>query len=202
MKKLHKLTTLAQVRAISAPLRQRILEKLIEQTMTAKQVAVALGENPTKLYHHVQVLEALGLIELVRTEQKRGTTEKYYHAIAESYTIDEQLMAGMAQSTEGLDTFDSAIKGIFAVTQDEIRASLAAKLFDPNDKLTSGRIIRSFFRASPKQIAALNKKLSAWVEACEAADDKDGELAYSFMVAFYPIKDPNKTKPKKKGASK
>jgi len=202
MKKLYKLTTLEQVRAISVPLRQRIIEKLLEQPMTAKQVAVELGENPTKLYHHVQVLEALGLIELIKTEQKRGTTEKYYRSIAESYAIDDQLMTGISQSPEGLDAFGSAIKSIFTVTQEELRASFAAKLFNPADKSSPGRVTRSFFRASPKQVEALNKKLNAWVNACEAANDKDGELAYSVMIAFYPVADQNKPRSKKKGVAK
>jgi len=198
MKKLHKLTSLEQVRAISAPLRQRIIEKLIDQPMTAKQVALALGENPTKLYHHIQVLEALGLIELVKTEQKRGTTEKYFRAVASSFTINEELMTGISQSADVREAFDSAISSIFTVTQDEIRASLSSKLFDPSDKSMPGRISRSVIRASPKQIAALSKKLNAWIKACEKADVKDGELAYSVMVAFFPTVDQSKTTSKKK----
>jgi len=203
MKSLYKLTSLEQVRAISAPLRQRIIEKLIDQAMTAKQVALALSENPTKLYHHIQVLESLGLIELVKTEQKRGTTEKYFQAVASTFTIDEQLMTGISQSADAMEAFDSAISSIFTVTQDEIRASLSSKLFDPSDKSMPGRVSRSVLRASPKQIAALNKKMNAWIEACEKADDKNGELTYSVMVAFFPTVDQSKTtSKKKKGTSK
>jgi len=203
MKKLHKLTSLEQVRAISAPIRQRIIEKLIEQSMTAKQVALALDERPTKLYHHIQILESLGLIELVKTEQKRGTTEKYFRAVASSYTINEQLMTGISQSADAMEAFDSAIKSIFTVTQDEVRASLSSKLFNPGDKSMPGRISRSVVRAGPKQIAALSKKMNAWIEACEKTDDKNGELTYSIMVAFFPTVNQSKTITKrKKGASK
>lgn len=202
MKTLHKLTSLEQVRAISAPLRQRIIEKLIDQPMTAKQVALALGESPTKLYHHIQVLESLGLIELVKTEQKRGTIEKYFSAIAASYSINEELMTGISQSADRLEAFDSAIKSIFTVTQEEVRASLSAKLFDPGDKSMPGRITRTVVRATPKQIVALSKKMNAWIEACEKADDKDAELTYSIMVAFFPTANQTRPKSKKNGAAK
>ena len=54
----------------------------------AKQVADFLGEKPTKLYHHVDALERVGLIALSRTRQNRGTVEKYYLAVARAFQAD------------------------------------------------------------------------------------------------------------------
>ena len=51
-----------QIKALANPLRQQILELMIEAPITTKQVADRLGEKPTKLYHHVDTLEAAGLI--------------------------------------------------------------------------------------------------------------------------------------------
>ena len=48
-------------------------------------MADRLGEKPTKLYHHVDTLEAAGLIKLVKTKRKRGTVEKYFEAVAERF---------------------------------------------------------------------------------------------------------------------
>jgi len=73
-------TGLEQVRALSHPLRLRLLELFKLQPRTAKQAAEVLGEPPTRLYHHVAALERAGLIRLRETRQNRGTTEKYYEA--------------------------------------------------------------------------------------------------------------------------
>jgi len=69
-------TGLEQVRALSHPLRLRLLELFKLQPRTAKQAAEVLGEPPTRLYHHVAALERAGLIRLRETRQNRGTTEK------------------------------------------------------------------------------------------------------------------------------
>ena len=78
----HSLENLNQIKALAHPLRQQILELMIEAPITTKQVADRLGEKPTKLYHHVDTLEVAGLIKLVKTRRKRGTIEKYYEAVA------------------------------------------------------------------------------------------------------------------------
>src|SRR5271156_5365746 len=71
-----------QIRALAHPLRLRILGLLVREPRTTKQVADLLGENHTKLYHHVQELERAKVIRLTETRQKRGTVEKYYQATA------------------------------------------------------------------------------------------------------------------------
>ncbi len=79
------LNDLAQVRVLAHPLRLRLLQSLAERPATAKQVAEQLGEPPTRLYHHVQVLERGGLIRLREVRPNRGTTERYYEAVARSF---------------------------------------------------------------------------------------------------------------------
>ena len=71
------LTDLEQMKVLADPLRIRILESLAIDERTTKQVADLLGEKPTKLYHHVEALERVGLIRMTRTRQNRGTLEKY-----------------------------------------------------------------------------------------------------------------------------
>lgn len=74
----------AELRALAHPLRLRVLEAFAEQPRTTKQVAVLLGEPPTRLYHHVAALERAGLLRLTETRKNRGTVEKWYEAIARS----------------------------------------------------------------------------------------------------------------------
>jgi DNA-binding transcriptional ArsR family regulator len=74
---------LEQVRALSHPLRLRLFELFAERPRTTKQAAEALGEAPTRLYHHVAALEKAGLVRLRETRRKRGTTEKYFEVVEE-----------------------------------------------------------------------------------------------------------------------
>lgn len=78
----HLEATVAKMRALAHPLRLRLLEVFAEAPRTTKQVADLLGEPPTRLYHHVAALERAGLLRLTETRKNRGTTEKWYEAIA------------------------------------------------------------------------------------------------------------------------
>src|SRR5918911_101299 len=76
---------LEQLRALSHPLRLRLLELFARRPMTTKQAAEELGEPPTRLYHHVAALERAGLVRLRETRQNRGTTEKYFETVANRF---------------------------------------------------------------------------------------------------------------------
>ena len=102
------LTELEQVRILADPLRLRILEVLCDEERTTKQVAEQLGEKPTKLYHHVEALEKIGLIRQTRTRRNRGTLERYYLAIARRFTADPKVFAGEV-GQEKAETMQSRI---------------------------------------------------------------------------------------------
>src|SRR5262245_60005872 len=87
------LSDLDQVKVLADPLRIRILEQLAIAERTTKQVAQRLGEKATKLYHHVDALERVGLIRLTRTRQNRGTIEKYYLAVARQFRADSRVFS-------------------------------------------------------------------------------------------------------------
>ena len=46
-----------QSKALAEPFRQRILEQLMIEPLTAKQVGDRLGERRSRMYHHFEVLE-------------------------------------------------------------------------------------------------------------------------------------------------
>src|SRR5262252_10076538 len=74
-----------ELRALAHPLRLRLLEEFAGSPRTTMQVAAAMGEPPTRLYHHVNALERAGILKLARTRQVRGTTEKYYEVARKYY---------------------------------------------------------------------------------------------------------------------
>lgn len=85
------LNDLEKVKAISDPLRIQILQHLIKQRFTAKQIADLVQQSSSKVHYHVKELEKQGLITLVSTVEKGGILEKYYRAVAKNYYIDQTL---------------------------------------------------------------------------------------------------------------
>jgi DNA-binding transcriptional ArsR family regulator len=70
-------------KALSHPLRQRILEHLSSVgEASPTELARALDERLTNVAYHVRVLLELGTVELVRTRRVRGALEHHYRAIA------------------------------------------------------------------------------------------------------------------------
>lgn len=72
------LTEPAQYRALFDDLRSRIVALLNERAATTQELAHALDRPKGTVGHHVKVLEAAGLIRVVRTKKVRAIEAKYY----------------------------------------------------------------------------------------------------------------------------
>jgi DNA-binding transcriptional ArsR family regulator len=64
-------------KALSHPMRTRILAILNEQVASPNEMAEMIGERLPNVSYHVRTLQELGCIELVRTAQRRGAIEHY-----------------------------------------------------------------------------------------------------------------------------
>jgi DNA-binding transcriptional ArsR family regulator len=68
------------VKAMSHPLRVRILAMLEERTASPVELAGWLGASLGTVAYHVRTLERIGLIELVRETRVRGAVEHHYRS--------------------------------------------------------------------------------------------------------------------------
>src|SRR4051812_20979615 len=71
----------ALLRAISHPLRHRLLGMLDGRTASPNMLARELGLPLGRVSYHIRLLSDLGAIELVRTEPRRGALEHFYQAV-------------------------------------------------------------------------------------------------------------------------
>lgn len=69
------------VKVVGHPIRVKALAVLAQRVASPKEIALELGEKLSNVSYHVRELEALGVIELVDTKQRRGATEHYYRAV-------------------------------------------------------------------------------------------------------------------------
>lgn len=180
-------STIAQVKALTHPLRQRILERFAVNARTTKQVADELGEKPTRLYHHVSALERAGLIRLVETRPKRGTTEKYYAAVAERFEIDPRAFSGESGRMSIRHPSVAVLDGLFENTRTEL-----AELLEREDVETLAEqaiFMRVEVRGGPEVIAATRKKLEALVQELQqvSSDDSGDDEAHRLILGWYPL---------------
>ena len=165
--------SLEQVRILAHPLRLKLIEHFAQCPMTTRQVAEKLGVPATRLYHHVNALEAVGLIRLKETRPVRGTIEKYYEAVARKMMVDANVFG---EATGGLS-------GMLASVMDEARRDLEAALErkDTTPDTLKPVALRAIVRGSPGELARLRKQLLETLQKAPARKGK-GAKAWITMV--------------------
>ena len=150
------------VKAMSHPLRVRILAMLDERKASPNQLSGWLGATLGTVAYHVRTLQEFGLVELVDETRVRGAVEHHYRAkkrprATEDGWADARPVAKQAAAGGDLDT-------ILAYA----RASAAAGGFDRAD----ARLRRKIVKLDDKGFAQLSKaceKLVAEADKIEAA---------------------------------
>jgi DNA-binding transcriptional ArsR family regulator len=81
------ITAPAQLRAIADPLRDTILDLLLERAATVAELAAAVGRPKSTVAHHVNVLLDAGMLRVVRTRRVRAIDERYYGRTARVFMV-------------------------------------------------------------------------------------------------------------------
>jgi DNA-binding transcriptional ArsR family regulator len=79
-------------RALSHPLRVQILDRLNVGEWSPRELERELGEGLSQVSYHVKVLRDFELIEMTKTEPRRGAVEHFYRAVVRPHAP-----AGMAK---------------------------------------------------------------------------------------------------------
>jgi DNA-binding transcriptional ArsR family regulator len=188
MKDVYTLRSLKQLKALTDPLRLRALDAFVQQPMTTKQVAALLGENPTKLYHHVQILEGAGLIRVVETRRKRGTFEKSYRAVAEDFVVDRHLLELRRGTARATSRYEALFLSALEATLSDARKGVAAGLIQTVAQGRNALVYRRHFRGPASAIKELMERVQGWIGECQAVEAGEGDTQYGLTVAFYPIR--------------
>jgi len=144
------------VKALSHPLRVRILALLQERTASPRELAEWLDATLGTVSYHVRTLHDFGLIELVRTSQVRGAIAHHYRAKVRPRVSDE------AWSSAPPIVKQAAVGAALQTVDDYARASAAAGGFDRGE----AHLTRTHLRLDPK----------GWQAAAKACDKLLAEL--------------------------
>ncbi|HEU0291989.1 MAG TPA: winged helix-turn-helix domain-containing protein [Anaerolineales bacterium] len=183
---------LETLRAVSDPLRVQILELLIAQNLTVKQVAEKLGLAPSKLYYHFATLEKLGLIEVAETRMVANMVEKIYRSRADVLDVDPSLFKFSKQGEN--EPISTLVHSVIDATREDILRSLQARQFQleqgAQQRPRRFLINRIVSRMPEERVAEFQQRLLTLLQEFENENDtsKRGSKhqPYALTVACYP----------------
>jgi DNA-binding transcriptional ArsR family regulator len=185
---------LETLKIVADPLRLKILELLRREPHTVKQLAAALSVALKKLYYHVNLLEAHGLIRVASTRLVSGIVEKQYQVTAYRLSVDRTLLAPAAPANdEGVDAYLSLI---LDHAKSEIKKGVRAGQIDLAQKTMQRRGLvlgRRWVRLSPERADAFLARLKALEDEFEAlppASEGSDTQFYEILFGMYPTEPP------------
>jgi putative molybdopterin biosynthesis protein len=92
MRNIQTLQTLEQLKLLADPRRMRILRLLLVEPASLTRLARILKRSPAWVRHHLLVLEAAGLVELVEVRTTGKVTEKFYRAKAGAFMLRQLVL--------------------------------------------------------------------------------------------------------------
>jgi DNA-binding transcriptional ArsR family regulator len=151
-----------RLRALSDPLRQRLLAAFVQEPGTVKAVAARLGEPVTKLYRHVDLLLAAGFLRVAGEQRRRGVIERTFEAAADRFVV-----APTGSAADRIEQGDGLA-----------RAALEEVLSGASTDAGSGRLhlMRASVRLTPGALASFEDALRTLLQKHVSEDGVPTEL--------------------------
>jgi DNA-binding transcriptional ArsR family regulator len=177
------------MKVLADPLRIRILESFCEER-TTKQVAEILGQPPTRLYHHVAALQRVGLVRLARTKQRRGALEKYYLAVAKTFSADSRLFS--SGKTRQIREVAHGVAGQILENTSADLGVLLERAAGPATLEQECVLTYLEVRASPAELKAIRASLARLMKLIQGTSGSRSPAdasrrPYRLTIAFFPL---------------
>ncbi|HRE03621.1 MAG TPA: helix-turn-helix domain-containing protein [Ilumatobacteraceae bacterium] len=185
------LTDLDVLGEIVHPMRSRILRHL-GQPHTAADLAALLDMPVTRLYHHLNRLEQVGLIHVVATRRVAAVTERRYQVVAQRFLLGRDLGPDIEPAEVAL-----AIGSVFDFTKLQLQREIERAPRDRAlpDLRTRSAISMSEYRVAPGRAQEFIDRVRALIDEFEH-DYADGEPPetdpadrVALLIAAFPVTD-------------
>ncbi|HUW70519.1 MAG TPA: helix-turn-helix domain-containing protein [bacterium] len=125
------LDTEERIKAFTHPYRMRLVHVFREtrRPMTATEVARIIGDGPGRVHYHMRILEAAGIVAVVRTESVNGIIARYYEPTARHYSVADAARGAVG----GEPVRDEVARMISRRFRDGLRAFLDRTIGDSED---------------------------------------------------------------------
>ncbi len=172
---------------LNNPMRLRLLYQLREPS-SVRDLADRLGVPVTRLYYHLNMLEEVGLVEVVETRKRGALLQKIYRAVATSFAP----VRGLIEET---DDRERMLKAAVGAVLDGARADATAGLMDhfervdQGDTLSKGTMGRTIAFISEENARQFSQRIAGLVEEMAEAESGAG-VGYAFSFVFFPMAGP------------
>ena len=166
------LSTPAQVKAISDPLRTTLLGLLHERAATVTELASAVERPKSTVAHHVRVLTEAGLLHVVRTRRVRAIDERFYGRTARMFYVGVGQRAGGEPLPLDFNDFEVAAR--------------------ESESAYEARQLWAFTRharISPEQAGEFWERIADVVREFDELP-RAGDTVYGFVAGIYPTDHP------------
>jgi len=172
-------TAPAELKAMSHPLRDTLLDLALERAATVNELAAAVERPPSTVAFHVGVLVKAGLFKVVRTRRVRAIDERFYGRTARIFYVGKFRAEQVATLSNLL--VEAAGESVAAHQDDNLRA-LHRHARIPHERAAE------FW----ERVFEITREFSAIPRA--------GDTTYAFVAGLYPadyptLPDPENQRP-------
>ena len=179
-------------KALSHPMRTRILAILNERVASPNEIAEMIGERLPNVSYHVRALLELGCIELVSTAQRRGAIEHYYRALVRPFFSDRDWKRLPRSGRQAVS--DLTLQMVW----DDASAAIKKGTFESRSDRHLSRTPLTLDEQGWDELNALLRDLHAQAESIGvksakrvAKSDEDGMPTMLVMMHFEAAKPPS-----------
>lgn len=185
------ITNLDTLKVVADARRMKIVESIVHEACSVKEIAERLDQPASQLYYHINMLEKHGLIRVVDTRIVSGIIEKWYGAAAKQFHIAQELLTTSQQTDEGREQLFGPL---FDSAKQELKASVEqglVNLVHEGDAAASPQVIflRGYTRMSQARFQEFKSSLDEVLkEFSEDAPPEDApeQALYSGLVTIFP----------------
>ena len=167
------------MRALSNEIRVQILSLVIDGEWSPKMLHKELGIGLSQVSYHVKELKRFDLIEMTKTEPRRGANEHFYRA-TRRVILPEGMAAALPKSARSV-----ALHRVLKLAEKDLKESLEARTFDDRpDHHASWSPFQLDDQGRARLHAKLDEVLEIAIAEEEASIGRGGELIPTSLVMF------------------
>lgn len=160
----------AELKAAFHPLREQLLDLVLERAATVAELSEAVGRPKSSVAYHVNVLLEAGLFTVVRSRRVRAIDERFYGRTARIFYVGQISRKQLGAIPNALT--NAAAESVPAHAADDLRAIVRHT-----------RIARSDAAEFWAKVAALAQEFSQL--------PRTGEETFRFVAGLYPTDYPS-----------
>ena len=184
--RVRKIDSAEAIKAMADPLRLRVLTLLMhdhERTWTVKEIAAELEQSVTKLYHHVNMLEQVGLIRDVETRLVSGIVEHRYASGQRGLEFDDALY----RSHDTRDASLANVSYLLDEARDDLVSYLGSETADPERVM----LAKARLRLTQDEVDQLRTSIDELVDQFRSKRSKRRSTAprTQVLIVMHPALD-------------